>query len=243
MTRIDRQLPNYEACPLYQLRKFVTDRKILPNPNIFTHKDLARILKAADDDVQFTRLLDLPPELRCNIYSWYMAAFPGDLKTPTQPPLTRICRLVREEATPIFYQASNLQFRLLCVYNRAKKELRFNKEDHGFLASLSPKHLATIRKFTVTFRNALELGYHLYKIEVELKTGEKGFLPQVTACKPERTAGGRGEVDETCTKIVEALKDYFSLREPEEADGGKQRLTLGHLYAARRKLEEIVYAD
>ena len=47
--------------------------------------------------------MDLPPELRVEIYRLYFKSMP-DLEQPAQPPISRICRTVRRESLPIFYQ-------------------------------------------------------------------------------------------------------------------------------------------
>lgn len=61
----------------------------------------------------FSRFLDLAPELRAIIYKMYIKDFAsGVLVRPTQPPLTRVCRLTRNEALPIFYSTCTTHLQL-----------------------------------------------------------------------------------------------------------------------------------
>ncbi|KXS95710.1 hypothetical protein AC578_10763 [Pseudocercospora eumusae] len=61
---------------------------------------LIKLLGAADEDTNFP-LMDLSPELRSRIYEFHIASLSIPPK-PAQPPITKICRIVRREALPIF---------------------------------------------------------------------------------------------------------------------------------------------
>ncbi|KAF2161678.1 hypothetical protein M409DRAFT_59057 [Zasmidium cellare ATCC 36951] len=241
--RIHRQLPNYSPCTLTELRKFAFDRKLITTAKTGTHKQLLRLLTAADDDVQFSLLFDLPPELRCAIYRWYMAPFPEELESPAQPPLTRVSRAVRREATPIFYQSCHFLLDLTRTKG-VKHHFRFEDDTHHFLSSLMAPHIAAIRRFQFQFYLARNVsGIDVYKIDVELRTGEKGFLPRVKAHKFLMSQSGTTEVDASCEKMEKALVEYFATRRATEAEGKEVKLRAEHFYGARRKMDEIMHPD
>ncbi|KAF7193769.1 hypothetical protein HII31_04838 [Pseudocercospora fuligena] len=98
--RLDRGLLAYEAYSLSELRRFAHEkcRRITTFPD--DKLSLIQLLEEADEDMKFP-LMDLPPELRCKIYEFSVASLNIPSK-PTQPPITKICRIVRREALPIF---------------------------------------------------------------------------------------------------------------------------------------------
>ncbi|KAF7191930.1 hypothetical protein HII31_06740 [Pseudocercospora fuligena] len=129
-TRYLRDLLDYNKCSNDELLKFCTDRGLLPVPDVEGKKTkhkakkvMIRHLEAADDTKTFDRLMSLPAELRVLIYEWYFRdldlspeaqgrdAF-GIPTVKSQPPLTKTCRVIREESLPIFYQESTFHIRL-----------------------------------------------------------------------------------------------------------------------------------
>ncbi|KAK4496621.1 hypothetical protein PRZ48_012601 [Zasmidium cellare] len=120
---------NYKACTTKELTQFIKERGIQGPEGARKKKELVAVLEAADEEATFDRYLDLPTELREHVASYYMAelvspVYGSDLNgtgvcmpnadefelkekrlsTPTQPPLTRTCRLLRKETLPLFYQ-------------------------------------------------------------------------------------------------------------------------------------------
>ena len=110
-----------------ELRRFAQDRG-LNLPSSIVRKQLIEILETADKSAQFPRMLELPAELRVRIYEYHFVWFaddhasrarsikdPGDTETPRddehrciyllhkQPPITKVCRILREESLDIFY--------------------------------------------------------------------------------------------------------------------------------------------
>ncbi|KAK4496630.1 hypothetical protein PRZ48_012610 [Zasmidium cellare] len=241
--RIDRQLPNYNTCKITRLRKFAKDRGLVRRPNLFDEEYLINALTAADVEIKPFPLLDLPPELRLHVYEWYMAGFPRELQSPIQPPLTRVCRLIRKESTPIFYQACHFRINMSPSLRGNKRRLRFDNDDHHFLMALLPSRLAFIQNFKLCFR----IWPHprpecMVRVDVEL---DQGSQPRLIAKSDLKHSPSRAKVDELCKKIEVALFEYFSTRKGEEVGGegeGKSaglKLKLEDVYTARNLVEEI----
>lgn len=98
-----RGLPTYHRYGKGQLVAFCRQRSIqVPalDPQI---EDFVAALEAADEKRTFHRFTDLPPELRTHILELHFHTF-GALSCPAQPPITRVSRLIREEALPLFYK-------------------------------------------------------------------------------------------------------------------------------------------
>ncbi len=69
-----------------------------------TRADMIAILEQADDERVFPRFMDLPPELRVEIYGHHFRSFDEGILA-VQPPLTTVCKLLRQEALPMFYRS------------------------------------------------------------------------------------------------------------------------------------------
>nr|OQO22501.1 hypothetical protein B0A51_08678 [Rachicladosporium sp. CCFEE 5018] len=90
-------------------------------------------------DAVFNRLRDLPSELHSMIYDLYCSGFPEqELHAPTQPPLARVCRQLRQAVLPAFYSQCALRiyasYPLPICQLELKSALFFADIDHGHLA-------------------------------------------------------------------------------------------------------------
>ncbi|KAK5738255.1 hypothetical protein LTR17_006132 [Elasticomyces elasticus] len=110
--RIECEQLCYFQCSDAELKRFVKDRGIDTPEGRFRRSAIIEVLEHADEELAFTKFLDLPPELRTIVYDYYLAVFPEVLRNPVQPPLTRVCRLLRTETLPMFYQRTTFQVRL-----------------------------------------------------------------------------------------------------------------------------------
>lgn len=102
--RSERGLLSYDNCELHELQQFCRQRQLHSGK---TQGDAVGILEAADEEATFERLLDLPPELRNRIYSFYLESL-GPLELPIPPPLTRVSRQLRRETLLLFFQSCTL---------------------------------------------------------------------------------------------------------------------------------------
>jgi hypothetical protein len=163
----------YDECSIEELIKFINDRGIgdrrLQASDIFDfrikkmriyQRFLVQKLMKADDERMFTKLFELPPEIRNVIYSYYVADFGKDasssrdlqaLRTPTQPPLAKVSRTLRHEVLPIFYN----QCRFRISFNQTKsaeRRLCIQRDSSLFLANISKENFDVIRKMEFAFQ-------------------------------------------------------------------------------------------
>jgi hypothetical protein len=131
-----------------------------------TKKALAKALTRADEERTFSRLFDLPQELRDLIYTFYVDGFGLEdgsrsliVHKPTYPPLARVNRTLRDEVLPIYYEKICVQ---LCFIGRMswyprfqenamQESCCFDRMSRGFLQSLAEDLLAKICRFKIDF--------------------------------------------------------------------------------------------
>jgi hypothetical protein len=123
---------NYDDCTVGELIAFTKSRSIVVPPQVhgrFTKDSLVTALLEADEGSTFSRLLDLPPEIRNMIYEFYMDSFRAApytvyetrvLLLPDQPPLGRVSRQLRQEVLPLFYESFCFQLRFLAPPSRSR---------------------------------------------------------------------------------------------------------------------------
>ena len=172
-----RSLPGYEKCKTAELRLFAQQRR------------LAKALRSADQTPEFHRFLELPPELRTAIYTFYCADFADEpLVLPTYPPLARVNRQLREEVLPVFYSEctfalgltasipSDLQLAAAGAVGGIPHVLRMQRETTLFIKSLSMEHLCHIRNLEVSFESRhLGMGVETFKLRVGVpRRGREG---------------------------------------------------------------------
>ena len=220
--RIARCQPCYFKCTDSELEKFFQDRTI----NLSSTKPVGReahitTLTQLDREQQFGRFIDLPPELRNAIYEYYMADFPRRLTAPTQPPLTRTCRLMRSEALPIFYHQTSFVVDLGTYPDR----LRLHPNATSFVSGLSETNCAWIRslhfvvhkdrdtlatgrrtKTEVTVRLNDDKGYHL-KLDRSVNRG-----PPLTKLQAGRKVEGIKETVKVAMRKLVARDDKARFR-------------------------------
>ncbi|PIA91566.1 hypothetical protein CB0940_09041 [Cercospora beticola] len=150
--RVIRRLLCYDACSIGELRIFVQARGL----EVETHREkertsLERALEKGDTELSFHRIMDLPAELRLNIYEFYICDFSEELHEPTQPPLARTNQQIRKEFLPVFY--TNHEILLKMTFDAEKDyDLRWDKGTDYFVKSLEPSSLAMLRKINITVR-------------------------------------------------------------------------------------------
>ncbi|KAK3702015.1 hypothetical protein LTR37_015129 [Vermiconidia calcicola] len=169
LPRAGRGFTTYEKLPIVSLRNLVKKRNLgsAKGPKQF----LVHLLQIADDAVQLRfRLLDLPPELRVRIYELYFESL-GAVYSSSQPPITRVCRALRVESLPLFYQTCRFYLEVRATARhadflppweagRAKRitaGLCMSDRTHRFLQALSDTYLGQIRHIrlgTVVIRSA-----------------------------------------------------------------------------------------
>ncbi|KAK3074799.1 hypothetical protein LTR53_002465 [Teratosphaeriaceae sp. CCFEE 6253] len=149
-------LMSYHNCGNEELRRLIAVRKL--NDSITDglregdRQELLAILDCADLQPSFHRFLELPPELRNQVYKYYYAECRDVVFAPTQPPLTRCCILVRREALHMFYatRVFTLQLRRTTNYHDRCNLLSMGERQLLFWHSARPEHIAAITSLSVS---------------------------------------------------------------------------------------------
>ncbi|KXT18576.1 hypothetical protein AC579_9792 [Pseudocercospora musae] len=111
--RVQRGLPIYDKIDIQTLQQSCNARGLPSGGTTGTVKRRKEILierlEAADDSLTFDRFLDLPPELRLEVYGFYFSDVINSLKPAgwggyRQPPITTLDRISRKEALDEFYK-------------------------------------------------------------------------------------------------------------------------------------------
>lgn len=154
-----------------------------------TDKNLGSLiqdLEQSDRQWIFPRFTELPAELRRIIYGFYIADFPGSLRLPTKPPLSRTCKLLRQEVLPMFYGNVELQIELKQDSNNPR---RFAESINTqlFLLHLASADAACIRrlKLVVARRQScvLNTGDEVQKaFHIDLGSSKDDFRVTPTVC-------------------------------------------------------------
>lgn len=97
---------SYHGCQPKELMVFCAQRHIeIPDGRKAKKAQLVHALQAADEKKDFPRFMELPPELRVQIYTDYFSSL-GSLDQPVHPPISKVSRLLRQESLPLFYAKS-----------------------------------------------------------------------------------------------------------------------------------------
>lgn len=147
--RCQRGLISYEGFSARELKSFFTQRALpLDLSKKPTVPGLLRLLEKADDDATFDRFLDLPPEIRQQIFILYFDSLDDSGRQSQkggQPPITLACRQTRQEALPLFYSQCwfpfDSQIQSYCDLGKTQRYKYFA----DFLGNTSNDNFARIR--------------------------------------------------------------------------------------------------
>ncbi|KAK4540743.1 hypothetical protein LTR36_008958 [Oleoguttula mirabilis] len=136
--RSDRGLLALTKCTRSELLQFCYQRAadmkwVISDPALYTTDNLIMMLVMADNECRFPRFMDLPPELRVNVYRHALlhheerkpsAVQVGDIRTYKKTlatlAVTQTNSLIRREALPVYYSNNNFSFDL--TYSRPATE-------------------------------------------------------------------------------------------------------------------------
>jgi hypothetical protein len=110
-------------------------------------------LLEADEVQTFTKLFDLPPEIRQMVYGFYMCEFGIDydgrrkLYFPSHPPLARVNRMLRQEVLSIYYETFLFFLRFSNRLSQRKWEPEYGTQD--FLSSIPSPLVGKITQLDV----------------------------------------------------------------------------------------------
>lgn len=211
----------YDTCTYLELKQFALNRGLITSDRAPVKRALTGMLTKADDDRTFSKIPDLPPEIRKSIYELYISDFEGRrLWTPSQPPLARTCRLMRYEVLPIFY--SKCAFRItfmstkVASSNQLGAHFRLSDRSYIFLTTLAPQCIGDLRRLQLSFKaRHRAIPWKLQKFKVDLRPGETSSKIFVRG----RESCGRNLLQQ-CKNVLERV----SKRE------GKKKLRLKDFY-------------
>lgn len=152
--RRERGLVDYDRYDVKDLKVFASGRGLTGVPKRASKTTLKQILDEADDNMVFSRFMDLPPELRLTIYNLHLNSF--SLRTPAraaQPPITKVSRSIRQETLPLFYRNMHVWVKLLEMASLSGNTAEFaiHVQLPNYVERLSAATLARVRKIEVYF--------------------------------------------------------------------------------------------
>jgi hypothetical protein len=160
--RCQRGLTSYEGFSARELKSFITQRALsIDLGKKPTVPGLRKLLEKADDDATFDRFLDLPPEIRQQIFTHYFDSLNDSYNhSPKegQPPIALACRQTRQEALPLFYSRCRFAFDSQS-YTTLGKEYRIPKHSADFLKNTSNDDFARIHLLSMsvdTFKHHIQ---------------------------------------------------------------------------------------
>lgn len=177
--RAERGLPIYDSCSKEELRNFATSRSLIPAVSTTYpsegRADLIALLEKTDDQAEFP-FEKLPAELRVAVYGFYLQDLPNGKASPAQPPITRVSKLIRQEALPLFYDTAAWHLHL--EFKKDTYKLYDCDFDFPILKSLK-------RASRLLSGNSPALAHQIRKLQVHVKVEHDGrYYPGVGALLP-----------------------------------------------------------
>lgn len=243
----DRGLIIYEDCTDAELKKFVEGRLLKPMESPFGASDLPRDdikdlrqwwrdglirrLTASDDSPKFSKFVNLSPELRRRVYKFYIDSFPLVLYYPSQPPLTRASRLLRNEALSMFYSHQTFALQYARTPRRGSSRFRPTVATCTFLHSLPTAQISNLRRLQLDISewedsprnhavlgNVIEIELDLSRAAIDVNRGP----PSTSMAKSEPFIQ---------KKLEDVLEDVVECE-------GRRRLQMSDIHAFRIAIED-----
>ena len=162
--RCDRGHLSYETYNVAQLRQFVEARGLkMKSTSKANKKQLVQRLETAEklsdtfeDKREFPRFLELPPELRNAVYTFYFNGLKVVPQRFSQPPICKVSRELRVESLGLFYEHATFSISMTrCLLNTG--DVAINHQSKLFCDSVSESDFTRIRHLSVD----LEIGTFL----------------------------------------------------------------------------------
>lgn len=182
--RCDRGQLSYEAYPVAELRRYAIDRGMYAAVvNQANKRELVqdleyrdRVKDGANYRRKFSRFLDLPPELRNAVYSFYMKSLGIVPKRFAQPPLCKASSQLRSDSLGLFYEQSTFSISIIhSLWNRSHRTMfgqtKVNSQSDLFVGSVPAKHFNRIKRLHVELESACHTST-LNSWTIDLATGQ-----------------------------------------------------------------------
>ncbi|KAK3702020.1 hypothetical protein LTR37_015134 [Vermiconidia calcicola] len=214
-----------------ELERFVKGRRL--TLTIMSRKAFIAALQDADDALTFPHFLDLPAELRSEVYNHYLATFPGISHASRPPLLCKTSKLIRSEILPLSLRRLTYGLNLCIPHFRPDPRCsRPTRLAADFLATLPVKHIAEIRRLSVrinygsvcTALITLSDDASRHTLEVKGSIGPKGSIAvgHEEEVKEEERMARRNELkarigcvlEEVCTRAEKGfiVEDIYRIR-------------------------------
>jgi hypothetical protein len=106
------------------------------------------VLEAADEEAEFSRVEDLPLELRVHIYTLYFRSL-QKLEEPTPPLISKVSRLVREESLPVFYNTCTFVVKVIIGKPWRNWDSGFIFNELKYFVNMPKNHIKMIRNLSI----------------------------------------------------------------------------------------------
>lgn len=239
LQRSDRGLLNYQKCNSDELRGFLHARGFADLvPKRLLKPGLIKTLHQADDNMVFSKLMDLPPELRNICYEFYVAGFSDEpLIMPALPPLARVDKTLCKEVRPIFFK--NCIFRIDLLDSRKaclpwqphRDRMLMTIATTLFFKQLDPMFLGMIRRLQIF----IKLHDGTRAVDLVLPDNDDRDAVEVVTAQT-RGYGGPGLSQMMLSRGVEARIGAYGKNVLSREEGSK-RLVLEDVYGLRGTVE------
>lgn len=235
----------YGCCTLDELIDFCESRHIKREPP-WDAIDLAGALQTADKKRAFSNFLDLPPELRMNVYEHCFQDFNAD-RNVAPPPITNVSTLTREESLPMAYGSHLLQVQMrssfdgqrfvTCSHDMSKAFREMSSTKLGLVRMLQIEILHETRLPT---EPTPEFSKTTYSFRVNMLRGSARYPFCITGTCDTRRSPGVEVVarNEVCNKMMPALYGELKVLALVSSGGEMWRSPWDHSELKRIALEE-----
>ncbi|KAK4958199.1 hypothetical protein LTR10_004625 [Elasticomyces elasticus] len=216
LARADRGYLSYEKYEEAELRRFRESRSLrIVAESTASKADLVAALEQADDVWTFP-LLDLPPELRLQIYDHQFALY-NHLKATNvvPPPVTAVCQQLRKEALPLFYDSHGFCFTALLLppSGPATRTMNFDPSTTSIVRRLRDSSFLLIRRLHLKLTIYDNLIWVSEQVDCKIDLGGSHTAASVREC---RFSGGdtssRHEDETSATARISSVLNSMTAR-------------------------------
>ena len=162
---------------------------------------MVQALEGSDEDIQFTKFMELPPEMRLDIYTWYFESLGVLSPWPHQPPICLVSSQVRKESLPLFYSIPVFE---IILQRGWASDITFGHNIEGprnFIAHSTQKNLTRVTQIDVLYKNDHRV---LTRWNIRASDGRRAKALPLFWRDPNRNGVSSG-IQSVARKIDEAL--------------------------------------
>ncbi|KAK3647899.1 hypothetical protein LTR56_007873 [Elasticomyces elasticus] len=238
--RADRGYLSYEKYDETELRRFCESRSLSIAAESTTSKaDLVAVLEQADDTWTFP-LLDLPPELRLQIYDHHFAIYNHlEVTNVVPPPVTAVCRQLRNEALPLFYDTHSLCFTASFLQSGlASTTINFNHSTTNMVRRLRDSSFLLLRRLHLILTIANNTSWMNERVDCKIDLGGSHTAASVRDCSFTEDAGGSRPEEEisAMARVSSVLNGMTARGEGRALRRGDIKVLIQALYPGNLKV-------